>query len=68
MNVQLNGDRREIREEATVAELLATLGAGVPERGVAVAVDEEVVPRARWTATHLHAGARVEVVSAIQGG
>jgi sulfur carrier protein len=57
-----------VAEEATVAELLALLEAGVPARGVAVAVDEEVVPRTRWEATRLRAGARVEVVSAIQGG
>jgi sulfur carrier protein len=66
--VQLNGTAREVAGEATVAELLALLEAGVPDRGVAVAVDEEVVPRGRWEATRLREGARVEVVSAIQGG
>lgn len=66
--VRLNGAVREVADEATVAELLFLLEAGVPIRGVAVAVDEEVVPRARWEATRLRAGARVEVVSAIQGG
>ncbi|MGI8580518.1 MAG: sulfur carrier protein ThiS [Solirubrobacteraceae bacterium] len=66
--VQLNGAAREVGDEATVAELLTLLEAGIPTRGVAVAVDEEVVPRARWEATRLRAGARVEVVSAIQGG
>jgi sulfur carrier protein len=68
MKVQLNGADREVGDEATVAELLALLEAGVPARGVAVAVNEEVVPRGRWEATRLRAGARVEVVSAIQGG
>ena len=37
-------------------------------RGVAVAVDAEVVPRGAWTVTELHDGARVEVLRAIQGG
>jgi len=68
VKVQLNGAAREVGEEATVAELLALLESGIPARGVAVAVDEEVVPRARWEATRLRSGARVEVVSAIQGG
>lgn len=68
MKVQLNGAPQEVADQATVAELLGLLEAGVPTRGVAVAVDEEVVPRARWEATRLRDGARVEVVSAIQGG
>lgn len=68
MKVQLNGAPQEVSDQATVAELLGLLEAGVLTRGVAVAVDEEVVPRARWEATRLRDGARVEVVSAIQGG
>jgi sulfur carrier protein len=43
---------------------------GVPDdaRGVAVAVDGEVVPRGEWGARQLHDGARVEVLTAMQGG
>jgi len=37
-------------------------------RGVAVAVEGEVVPRAQWPTTELHEGATVEVVAAVQGG
>ena len=52
--------------EATVANLVEQLSA--PPRGVAVAIDGEVVPRGQWAATPLPEGARVEVVAAIQGG
>jgi sulfur carrier protein len=42
---------------------------GAPEgRGVAVAVDGEVIPRGAWRDTELRDGARVEVVIAVQGG
>jgi sulfur carrier protein len=41
---------------------------GVPEAGVAVAVDGVVVPRGAWPATVLADGARVEVLTAVQGG
>ena len=41
---------------------------GAPRTGVAVAVDGEVVPRADWPATALADGARVEVLTAVQGG
>jgi len=66
MIVMVNGEPREVPEEATVASLVEELSA--PPRGVAVAIDGEVVPRSRWAATSLPDGARVEVVAAIQGG
>jgi len=68
VNVTVNGDRRELPAGATVASVVASLP-GAPEgRGVAVAVEGEVVPRARWPSTELPEGARVEVVVAVQGG
>jgi sulfur carrier protein len=66
MIVMVNGTRREVAEEATVAKLIEELSAS--PRGVAVAIDGEVVPRAQWAATPVPDGARVEVVAAIQGG
>jgi sulfur carrier protein len=66
VNVVLNGSPRELRDGATVAEILDALE--LPHRGVAVAVDAEVVPRGQWDATPLRDGARVEVVQAVQGG
>ena len=66
MIVTLNGERREVPEHATVANLVEQLSA--PPSGVAVAIDGEVVPRGEWAATTLPDGARVEVVAAIQGG
>jgi sulfur carrier protein len=68
MRVLLNGTDTELEDGATVAaalEALALPGAG---RGVAVAVDAEVVPRGQWPARELHDGARVEILRAIQGG
>jgi sulfur carrier protein len=66
MIVMVNGEHRELPEHATVANLVEQLSA--PPRGVAVAIDGEVVPRGEWAATTLPDGARVEVVAAIQGG
>ena len=43
--IHLNGTRDERRDGATLAELLAALGVEPRARGVAVAVDGEVVPR-----------------------
>lgn len=43
-------------------------GAGGELRGVAVAVDGEVVPRSEWPSTALSEGRQVEVLQAVQGG
>ncbi len=66
MTVTVNGVRWELPEEATLADVLARLD--VPARGVAVAVDGAVVPRAWWPATALADGAGLEVLTAVQGG
>ena len=68
MNVTLNGRAAELPEGATVATVVAELELPAAGRGVAVAVDAEVVPRGAWNATELHDGARVEILRAIQGG
>jgi sulfur carrier protein len=68
LSVTINGDRREMPAGATVASVVEALP-GVPAgRGVAVAVEGEVVPRTQWPSTELHDGATVEVVVAVQGG
>lgn len=66
MNVVLNGEPRPLDDGATVGDLLRSLDVG--ERGVAVAVDAEVVPRGEWEHRTLGEGAHVEVVHAVQGG
>jgi sulfur carrier protein len=63
----LNGEPRE-RAGATIVELLADLGVEDGARGVAVAVDGEVVPRAEWPERRINDGERVEALSAMQGG
>jgi sulfur carrier protein len=68
MRVVLNGERRELAADATVREAVTASGAPSEGRGVAVALDGEVVPRGRWDEVELHEGQRVEVVQAVQGG
>ncbi len=68
MNVTVNGELRQLPPGATVASVVELLHVTPGARGVAVALDEQIVTRARWADTALHDGARVEVVAAIQGG
>ena len=68
MNVTVNGEPREIGDGATVASVVEMLDVAPGARGVAVAVDGEVVSRGRWAQTELSEGSMVEVVAAIGGG
>ena len=66
--VTLNGRSRELPEDATVETAVREAGAPQNGRGVAVAVDGEVVPRGDWGNTGLREGQQVEVLRAVQGG
>jgi sulfur carrier protein len=68
MKIQLNGRPIELADGATIAEAVAAAGANGDRRGVAVALEGEVVPRGEWEETPLRDGQTVEVVRAIQGG
>ncbi|MEU6269097.1 sulfur carrier protein ThiS [Saccharopolyspora shandongensis] len=66
MHVVINGENRQVAAGATLAAVLQEFG--VPERGVAVALDGAVVPRALWPDTALSPDAAIEVLTAVQGG
>jgi sulfur carrier protein len=66
MNISVNGELSSASDGATVAELVDTVAGR--RRGVAVAVNEDVVPRAHWEETALRPGDRVEILTAVQGG
>ena len=64
MKLTVNGEPRELDDATTLARLLEDQ----PARGVAAAVDGDVVPRAEWAALHLSDGQAVEILTAVQGG
>lgn len=65
MIVVVNDEQIHVDDATTVAGLLASMG--YPDRGIAVAMDQAVLPRSGW-ATTLSDGVRLEVVTAVQGG
>jgi sulfur carrier protein len=66
MKLQVNGADREFADDITLAEVLDILGTA--QRGVAVALAGEVVPRGRWAEVTPHEGDQLEVLTAVQGG
>ena len=67
MRVEINGEVRELAGEPRLVDAIRATGAN-EERGLAVALDGEVVPRSEWEGTELREGQSVEVLAAIQGG
>jgi sulfur carrier protein len=67
MLVRLNGRLETLPDGGLLTDVLARLGVDDP-RGVAVALDGEVVPRGSWATTPLRAGQAVEILRAVQGG
>lgn len=66
LDIEVNGEARQVPEGSTVTQLLATLGL----EGTLVAVERNaaVVPRAQHAVTRLASGDRLEVVHFVGGG
>jgi len=66
MHIQLNGERYELPDGQSVADLLQRLE--LTGRRLAVELNQDIVPRSQHAATLLSEGDQVEVVHAIGGG
>ena len=66
MKAMVNGEQRELRDGATIAELLADLGA--PVTGIAVARNERVVVASMYAREQIADGDRIEIIKAVAGG
>jgi len=68
MELLINGEARE-SQAANVAELLTEeLDEGHTRKGIAVALNGQVVPRTEWESSRISKGDRVEIVRALPGG
>lgn len=66
MQILLNGETRELAEDARLGDLIATLD--LQDRRFAVEVNEELIPRSEHAQHRLQRDDRVEIVQAIGGG
>ena len=66
--IRLNGQESDLQPGQTVAGVVRRLDLLPEARGIAVAVDGEVIPRAGWETCVLSDEARIEVLTALQGG
>lgn len=66
MNLTINGEEKSFAEPLSLAQLVEQLG--MKGDRVAVELNREIVPRARWADTSLKAGDRLEIVHFVGGG
>lgn len=66
VDVIINGERRYVAPRTTVADVVGSLTSATS--GVAVALNDEVLPRASWSHTEVAENDRVDVLNAVQGG
>ena len=65
--IQVNGQNQPLPKEG-LADVLRELNIKPGQRGIAVALNGAVVPRAQWPRTSLRDGDAVEVVKLFAGG
>jgi sulfur carrier protein len=66
--IVVNGQERDIDREMTVMELLESMEVKFREVGLAVAINEEVVPKSQYSTRKVKEGDRVEIVQLVGGG
>ena len=66
VSITVNGEPRDVRAGMSVAQLIKCVTD--QDKGIAVAVNGEVMPRREWPAVSLADRDQVEVVTAVQGG
>ena len=66
MNLFLNGEATTAPDSVTVSSFLE--GLGLPQKGVAVERNREIVPRSSFGSTILAEGDRIEIVQFVGGG
>jgi sulfur carrier protein len=68
MIIHVNGQAREVTPPVRLREVLDLPDGAATPRGIAVAVNGQVIPRSQHADTELTEGAKVEIVTAVQGG
>ncbi len=68
MLLTVNGQKQSVDDASTLLDLLIEMNIGTEQKGIAVALNTEVVARAMWADTRLCNGDRVDIIHAVQGG
>jgi sulfur carrier protein len=68
MELLINGKREQMGDVQTLVQVLENMKVNIEQGGIAVAVNDKVVTKSRWSAHAIREGDRIEVIHAVQGG
>lgn len=68
MKIIVNGQEHTVPEGMTLEEFLSTKRISKEDKGIAVAVNDTVVPKSNWASVRIEEGDQIEIVRAVQGG
>ncbi len=68
MTIYVNGEQETVEEDITLEEFLKLKRISKEDKGIAVALNDDVVSKSEWASRKLEDGARIEIVRAVQGG
>lgn len=66
MNIKVNGENVSLNDENLLSNLASQLN--LPEKGIAVAVNQEMIPREKWQEFSLNQNDDVIIITAVCGG
>ena len=68
MKIRVNGEEKTVDPNSNIYDLLIALELKPTQAGIAVAVNQEVIPKTKWQTTELQENSDVEIIRAVQGG
>jgi len=68
VKIKINGEEKVVEREMNIRELLDYLGVKFREKGLAVSLNEEIVPKSLYESTYIKEGDCVEIVQLVGGG
>ena len=68
MNIKLNGEDKILVSQMNLCDFVTLNLEGKEPRGIAVALNERIIPRQKWESVTINENDSVEIVHAVQGG
>ena len=66
LKVVVNNKEVEISDQATINALISEMN--MPDKGIAIAINNEVIPKGNWSEFKLEKEMRITLIKATQGG
>jgi sulfur carrier protein len=68
MNIKINGEVLNVKEKITLLDFVTGRLDGKEPRGIAVALNDTIIPKQKWNETIVSENDTIEIVHAVQGG